>query len=121
MPEHHRRRLSAAAVAGAGRAEQGAAVIIDAVYDRRTSAMRWKSWRGTQGVPFVGIWLEAAPEILRQRVRDRRKGSSDANAEVLEAQLQRPVGEITWVRLDSTLPDLEGRALALAKAAMGEA
>jgi len=99
---------------------QGRAVVIDAVYGAPDERQAAEKLARDAGVPFLGLWLEAPPEILRQRVRDRRRGSSDADEDVLEAQLQRPVGEITWLRLDSTLPDLEQRALALAKAAMGE-
>ncbi len=100
---------------------QGRAVVIDAVYSAPDERQAVEKLARDAGVPFLGLWLEGPPDVLRQRVRDRRKGSSDADEAVLEAQLQRPVGDITWVRLDCTLPDLEQRVLAFARKAMGEA
>jgi predicted kinase len=100
---------------------QGRAVVIDAVYSAPDERQAVEKLAHDAGVPFLGLWLEGPPEVLRQRVRDRRRGSSDADVEVLEAQLRRPVGDITWLRLDCTLPDLEQRVLALARKAMGEA
>jgi predicted kinase len=97
---------------------QGRAVIIDAVYAAPDEREAVEKLAREAGAPFLGLWLEADPDILRQRVRSRRKGSSDADEAVLEAQLRRPIGEISWVRLDSTRPDLLETALDLARRAL---
>ena len=99
---------------------QGRAVVIDAVYSAKDERDAVEKLARETGAPFLGLWLEADPEVLRQRVRARRKGSSDADVAVLEAQLRRPLGEISWLRLDATRPDLVETALALAREAMGE-
>jgi predicted kinase len=99
---------------------QGRAVIIDAVYSMPHERDAVEKLAREARVPFFGLWLEADPEILRQRVRERTKSFSDADLAVLEAQLQRPVGEIHWTRLDSTAPDLAEKALALAREALAE-
>ena len=96
---------------------QGAAVIVDAVYSTEDERAAIAQVAREKGVPFLGLWLDADPEILRQRVLARPKGPSDANVGVLEAQLARGAGRIDWVRLDCTRPDLEHAALALIKEA----
>jgi len=100
---------------------QGAAVIVDAVYSTEDEREAVAKVAREQGVPFVGIWLDADPEILRQRVLARPKGPSDANVNVLEAQLARGAGKIDWARLDCTRPDLKEAALALLKQAQAAA
>ncbi len=49
---------------------QGAAVIVDAVYSTEDERAAVAKVAREQHVPFVGIWLDADPEILRQRVLD---------------------------------------------------
>ncbi|MDT9047071.1 AAA family ATPase, partial [Escherichia coli] len=56
------------------------------------------------GAPFRGVWLEAAPDVLRGRVASRTGDASDADVAVLEAQLDRDAGEIGWERLDAEAP-----------------
>jgi len=94
---------------------QGRAVVIDAVYAAQEERDAVEKLARDAGAPFLGLWLDAEPDVLRQRVRERPKGASDADESVLDAQLQRPLGQIFWRRLDSSQPDLAGRALALAR------
>ncbi len=98
---------------------QGAAVIVDAVYSTEEERASITKLAHDLGVPFVGIWLEADVETLRQRVRERPKGPSDANVGVLEAQLARDPGRIDWVRLDAADPDLNKKALRCLREAHG--
>jgi predicted kinase len=55
-------------------------------------------------VPFLGVWLEAPVETLLPRLAARRNDPSDANADVLLAQMQRDCGRIAWHRLDAGAP-----------------
>lgn len=55
-------------------------------------------------VPFTGVWLDAPPERMAERLRGRARDASDATVEVLERQLSDEVGPIEWVRLDATAP-----------------
>lgn len=98
---------------------QGAAVILDAVYSTEQERGAVAKLARETGVPFVGLWLEADPDILRQRVRNRPKGPSDADVAVLESQLKRGAGNIDWIRLDCTRPDLKQAALAIVREAHG--
>ena len=53
-------------------------------------------------MPFSGLWLEAAPNILERRIDSRRRDASDATADVLRGQLERDVGPVDWQRIDAT-------------------
>jgi len=97
---------------------QGRAVIVDAVYSTEDERAAVAKLAREKHVPFVGIWLEAAPEVLRQRVRDRPKGVSDATQSVLEAQLSRDNGKIDWVRLNSASPDVAAKTLEIFRGAL---
>jgi aminoglycoside phosphotransferase family enzyme/predicted kinase len=77
-------------------AANGGSVIVDAVFDKpQNRAMVEKAARNA-GVPFMGIWLDADPAVLRKRVAERKGGPSDADLTVLDGQLRRDVGEIRW-------------------------
>ncbi|RYH07026.1 bifunctional aminoglycoside phosphotransferase/ATP-binding protein [Tropicimonas sp. IMCC6043] len=84
--------------------EAGCTVVTDAVYDRPERRAELEKAAEAAGVPFVGIWLEADPALLRQRVSMPRDGVSDATVEVLEAQLARDTGPIRWARVPTTCP-----------------
>jgi predicted kinase len=99
---------------------QGRAVIVDAVYSAPDERAAIEKLAHDAGMPFLGLWLEAAPDVLRSRVLNRTKGPSDANIDVLEAQLRRGTGEIGWARLDSSAPELKERALALVQKGMAK-
>jgi aminoglycoside phosphotransferase family enzyme/predicted kinase len=94
---------------------QQRAVIMDAVYSMEAERNSVEKLAREAGVPLLGLWLDADPDVLRRRVRERPKGASDADIAVLERQLTLPTGNISWIRLDATAPDLVSQALALAK------
>ncbi len=79
----------------------GGDVVAAAVFDR--ADCRKDIEKMTSGVParFTGIWLDADPGLLRQRVAKRKTGPSDATVEVLEKQLQRGAGKICWTKVDA--------------------
>jgi predicted kinase len=54
-----------------------------------------------RALPFLGIWLDVAPDLLRQRIGERKGGPSDATVDILSRQLQRDPGTIAWRRLDA--------------------
>jgi len=56
------------------------------------------------GVPFTGVWLDAPPERMAERLRHRTRDASDATVAVLERQISREVGSIGWMRMDATAP-----------------
>lgn len=82
--------------------EQGGCVVADAVFDN--PANRKLIEGAAAGADFLGVWLDAVPAILLQRVRSRVGGPSDADASVLEAQLARKPSDISWRHVDASLP-----------------
>jgi predicted kinase len=52
-------------------------------------------------VAFTGYWLEAPRAVLAARLDARVGDASDADARVLEQQLQRDPGQIGWTRVDA--------------------
>jgi predicted kinase len=99
---------------------QGAAVIVDAVYSTEAERAAIAKIAEDKHVPFVGVWLEADPEILRKRIEQRPKGPSDADVAVLDAQLARGVGRIDWTRIDSSRPDAKEQVLRVVREGLGK-
>lgn len=93
----------------------GGCVVANAVFDRPADRARIESAAATLGLPFLGIWLEAAPDILWQRVERRKTGTSDATVDILSQQLQRDAGTVGWQRIDASRspPEIVGAILAL--------
>jgi len=84
----------AATALGAGRA-----VVVDAVYARPEERRALAALARARNLPFTGLWLEAAPEVLKARVAARRGDASDATAAVVETQLAYDLGDIDWQRV----------------------
>ncbi len=91
----------------------GHSVIADCVFSRPEERAAIEAVAAELGVPFTGIWLEAEPEIMQNRVEKRLKNASDADAEVVKMQLGYDLGEITWTRINSSGPREETDARAL--------
>jgi uncharacterized protein len=90
------RRNAAAALAA------GYSAIIDAVSLRPVEREALGDVARLAGVPFSGLWLEAAPEAMAERIRSRRHDASDATAAVLARQLDHDPGPIDWTHLDAS-------------------
>lgn len=82
-------------------ARLGHAVVADAVFDRPEERERIAYAALSAGIPFLGLWLEADPQKLLQRVRARTGDVSDATPDVLAGQLSRSLGAITWSRVQA--------------------
>ena len=80
---------------------QGGSVVCNAVFDRQDDRARIRQAADDGAAPFLGLWLEAAPDLLRRRVAARAGGPSDATVDILARQLQRDPGAIDWHRLDA--------------------
>jgi predicted kinase len=81
---------------------KGGSVVADAVFDRPADRERIEAQARGRGLPFLGIWLDADPAVLWQRVSARRGGPSDATVDILSRQLERQADEIGWKRLDAS-------------------
>jgi uncharacterized protein len=53
---------------------------------------------------FTGLWLEAPINTLMERIAKRKKGASDATAEIVSAQAKQPTGAVDWLRVDASGP-----------------
>jgi len=75
---------------------EGGSVVADAVFDRPSDRMRIEQVVNGRGLPFLGIWLDAAPDVLWHRVDRRRGGPSDATVDILSRQLEKDAGAVSW-------------------------
>jgi len=82
----------------------GHSVMADAVYADDTERARIAAVADSAGVPFSGFWLDAPAEVLKARVGARTDDASDADAAVVERQLDYDLGSFTWHRLDAARP-----------------
>lgn len=87
-------------------------VILDAVFLEPELRVRAEAVAAKAKVPFTGLWLDAPADVLKARLEARGPDASDANAQVLEAQLARNPADLGWCRLAAgNLDQLRSRAL----------
>jgi aminoglycoside phosphotransferase family enzyme/predicted kinase len=89
------RRKAATALAA------GYSAVIDAVALRPKERSSFASVARAAGVPFTGVWLEAPPAKMAERIRARVHDASDASVEVLAEQLRHDPGPMDWLRIDA--------------------
>lgn len=76
----------------------GRSVVLDAAFLRKEERDQAEALAREAGAAFEGIWLDAAPDVLRARLAARTGDASDADVAVLERQLAYDLGEIGWRR-----------------------
>jgi predicted kinase len=83
--------------------EAGHSVIVDAVHSRPEERLGVERAAAELGLPFVGLWLQAEPQRLIERVTARRDDASDATASVVRQQLGIDTGALSpaWAVLDA--------------------
>jgi len=101
-PESHRpvyeRTMSEAGMALAA----GQCVVIDAAFLDPEERKAVHDVARDTGCAFIGIWLEAPGEVLRERVSARTGDASDADARIVDLQLGRDTGDLEgWQRIDA--------------------
>jgi aminoglycoside phosphotransferase family enzyme/predicted kinase len=82
----------------------GQAVIVDAVHAKQDEREALAALAGEMGVPFTGLWLQAPPEVMRQRIARRTSDTSEATPAVMDAQLAYEIGEQNFQVIDASLP-----------------
>ncbi len=80
----------------------GHSAVADAVFSKPEERRAIAEAAREAGVPFTGLWLEAPPEVMKERIIKRTKNPSDATPDVMLAQLDYDFGDIDWVRIDSS-------------------
>lgn len=93
----------------------GGTVVANAVFDRKPDRELIENAARDAAASFQGIWLDADPKLLRQRVSARRSGPSDATVDVLSRQLQCKAEAPDWrkVDADSSLSEVSSSLLKL--------
>ncbi len=84
--------------------KEGGTVVANAVFDRKPDRELIENAARAAAVPFQGIWLDADPKLLQQRVSARHSGPSDATVDVLSRQLQRKAEAPDWCSIDTDAP-----------------
>lgn len=77
-------------------------VVMDATFLNPDLRLQVESLASKLNIPFTGIWLDVPDEVLENRVRTRRKSASDATVEVLRKQLENPVKELNWKKVNAS-------------------
>ncbi|MBI1171384.1 AAA family ATPase [bacterium] len=65
----------------------GASVILDATFLEATQRRAAEDLASRAGISFCGLWLQAPPHVLIERVSARHGDASDADPAVVQAQL----------------------------------
>jgi predicted kinase len=80
----------------------GRAVVLDATFTSPDLRTRVEALAAELDVPFHGVWLEAAPEVLAPRIETRTGDASDATLDILRQQLAMDLGALDWARVDAS-------------------
>jgi aminoglycoside phosphotransferase family enzyme/predicted kinase len=83
--------------------EAGRAAVLDAVFLKPEEREAAEAAAGA--APFQGVWLDVSPEVMASRISSRTGDASDADVRVLEQQLKRDPGPITWKRIAPGQPE----------------
>jgi aminoglycoside phosphotransferase family enzyme len=87
-------------------------VVVDAVFPEGSSQCLARDIAGRTHAAFAGFWLEAPGDLLRERVSRRTGDASDADAAVVDQQLQTITAPPDWTRIDASgSPDETARAI----------
>jgi len=77
-------------------------VIVDAAFIDKDQQVEIELVARHAGVAFQGFWLEANPDIMRERINTRVGDASDATATVLEKQYRNFTGHNQWSHIDTS-------------------
>jgi len=95
----------------------GRTVALDAVFLRLEERRAVQALAAEMEVPFQGVWLQGRPEMLTERLGERRGDASDADARVLAEQLTRDPGPMDWRVTDATDPAAAARRIGAGRGA----
>ena len=79
----------------------GRTVILDVVFAKAEGRAKAQRLATGAKADFTGLWLEAAPDIMRARVDARTGDVSDADSKVVDMQLTYEIGTVDWHRIDA--------------------
>lgn len=82
----------------------GQSVVVDGVFAQPFERADIEALARRLAVPFSGLWLSADPAILQERVRTRSGDASDATPAIVQLQVMRGTGVMTWHIVDASGP-----------------
>ncbi|NND91865.1 MAG: AAA family ATPase [Granulosicoccus sp.] len=80
----------------------GQSVVVDAVFVDAGQRLGIEQCAREQGVVFMGVWLHAPVDVLRQRVASRVGDASDATISVIDKQLKTDTRTVSWCQVEAT-------------------
>ena len=80
----------------------GHSVVADCVFARPEQRQAIADVARDVDVPFVGLWLNADPDVMEARVTKRVDNASDADARIVRQQLEYDLGEMDWSHINSS-------------------
>lgn len=83
-------------------ARAGYVAIIDAVFANETQRTAIREAASAEGVPFIGLWLEAPLAVMEARLAARGLDASDATIAVLREQRIRTTVPADWTHIDAS-------------------
>jgi aminoglycoside phosphotransferase family enzyme/predicted kinase len=98
-------------------ARSGYVAIVDAVFGTDALRRALRDAASHEGVPFLGLWLDAPIEIMEARLSARGADASDADVDVLRQQQPRVTAPDDWKHIDASRPIEEVAEAALASVA----
>jgi uncharacterized protein len=100
-------RAAAALAAGHG-------VVVDGVFAAQSERAAVAGIAYQAGVPFRGLWLEAAPEAMKSRINRCIGEASDTTNDIVDRQLAHLPRVTDWTHIDANGPqdDVSARARA---------
>jgi hypothetical protein len=79
----------------------GHCALVDGVFMKPANRTYAERLARRLGVRFTGVWLTAAPEIMKRRVAERRGDASDATVETVDLQLEQGSGPVRWTAVST--------------------
>lgn len=82
----------------------GHSAIADAVFAKQQQREQVAELAASLDVALEGLWVDVSLEIREQRVSSRERNVSDVTVEIARQQMDYDLGEISWLRIDSSGP-----------------
>ena len=82
--------------------DAGCSVIVDAVFSVPAQRALMRDLALRAGASFLGVWLQADSNLMRERIAARGEDASDADAAVIERQLKTIEPPEDWIRMDTS-------------------
>ncbi len=101
-PEASRAVFAELAATAGAIAAAGHSVVADATFMAAADRAAIAAAAAASGCPFLGVWLQVPPAVLRGRVAGRSLDASDATVEVVDRAVAADPGAGDWLAVDAT-------------------